>query len=84
MTMQRSSWARTDCRRTASAVIVNGEVAVRDGRETGIKVGLPIRYPVESNGRFVPLDRDTWESRHTVNVPHRHLDGGCVEEPNTR
>jgi N-acyl-D-amino-acid deacylase len=63
-------------------VIVNGKIAVRDGRETGIKAGLPIRYPVQSEGRFVPLDNRKWEGRHLINVPHLHLDdGSCIPDP---
>lgn len=64
-----------------SHVIVAGKAAVRDGEMTGVKAGVPIRYPVEDEGRFVPLDKERWERQHLIGVPHLHVDDACVPEP---
>ena len=42
-------------------VIVNGQISVRDSTAQRLKVGQPIRYPVEEKGRFVPVSREYWD-----------------------
>ena len=37
-------------------VIVNGVLVKRDNEATGVFPGVPIRYPEESRGRFVPVE----------------------------
>ena len=42
-------------------VLVNGVVVVRDSEvQDDVKPGQPIRFPVESEGRFVPLEREAF------------------------
>ena len=42
-------------------VLVNGTVVVRDSEVVeGVFPGQPIRYPVEANGRFEPLARESY------------------------
>ena len=39
-----------------------------------MKPGQPIRFPVETKGRFVALDKNKWLGEHTINVPDMHVD----------
>ena len=42
-------------------VLVNGTIVVKDSKVLdGVNPGQPIRYPVESTGRFKPLGRNTY------------------------
>lgn len=42
-------------------VIVNGKVVVRDSENVeGVRAGQQIRYPIESDGRFVPLTKEQY------------------------
>ncbi len=41
-------------------VMVNGQFVKRDGKATGVMSGVPIRYPVEEKGRFVPASAKQW------------------------
>ena len=42
-------------------VVVNGVVVVRDSEvQSDVFPGQPIRFPVETEGRFEPLDRAAW------------------------
>lgn len=41
-------------------VIVNGQFVKRDNKATNVMAGLPIRYPVEEKGRFVPASTEQW------------------------
>ena len=41
-------------------VVINGTVVVRDSEVLDVRPGQPIRFPVEQQGRFVPLDTDDW------------------------
>ncbi len=41
-------------------MIVNGQFVKRDGKATDVMAGLPIRYPVEEKGRFVPASTNQW------------------------
>ena len=41
-------------------VIVNGQFVKRDNEATDVMAGVPIRYPVEEKGRFVPASKEQW------------------------
>jgi N-acyl-D-glutamate deacylase len=47
-------------------VIVNGTFVKRDNAPTGALPGLPIRYPVESEGRHVPATTEQWLQEFTI------------------
>ena len=59
-------------------VIVRGTVVVKDPRVLPVKAGQPIRYPVESKGRFQPLDVKGWVDIHAV--PLVEHDEGAVAD----
>ncbi len=40
--------------------MVNGQFVKRDNEATDVMAGLPIRYPVEEKGRFVPASTKQW------------------------
>jgi len=50
-------------------VIVNGTIAVNKGKVIDLKSGQPIRYPVESKGRFVPVQVNKWLDEHAIKTP---------------
>jgi len=50
-------------------VIVNGALALKDGKVLDVNAGQPIRYPVESKGRFVPVDANKWLDDHAIKTP---------------
>ncbi len=37
--------------------------------ELDVNSGQPIRYPVESKGRFVPVDVNKWLDDHAIKTP---------------
>ena len=42
-------------------VLVNGVIMVKDSKvQEGIYPGQPIRYPIEENGRWVPLEKESY------------------------
>ena len=42
-------------------VLVNGVIVVRDSQvQDGVFPGQPIRYPIEAEGRWVPLERESF------------------------
>ena len=47
-------------------IIVNGVLVKKDNKATDEFPGLPIRYPVEEKGRFIPLEREDWISTFTI------------------
>ncbi len=47
-------------------VIVNGQFVKRDNKATDIFPGLPIRYPVQDEGRFVPAEKQQWLKTFTI------------------
>jgi len=53
-------------------VIVNGTIVVKEGRVLPAKPGQPIRFPVESKGRFQPVQVNQWLGEHAINVPDMH------------
>lgn len=50
-------------------VIVNGEVALKDGNVLAVNAGQSIRFPVESKGRFVPVEVNKWLDEHAIKTP---------------
>ncbi len=50
-------------------VIVNGKIAMRDGKVLDVNAGQSIRYPVETKGRFVPVNVNKWLDDHAVKTP---------------
>jgi N-acyl-D-glutamate deacylase len=49
-------------------VIVNGTVVVRNSEVLkDARPGQPMRYPVESKGRFVPVTVNRWINQNTIN-----------------
>ncbi len=42
-------------------VMVNGQFVKRDDKAIKIFPGLPIRFPVEEKGRFVPVSKEYWD-----------------------
>ena len=50
-------------------VIVNGTIVVDQGEVLDVKPGQPIRFPVQAEGRFEPVERNKWLSDYTINVP---------------
>jgi cytosine/adenosine deaminase-related metal-dependent hydrolase len=47
-------------------VIVNGTVVVDKGVVQDVRPGQPIRFPVESEPRFEPVDKNEWIDQHTL------------------
>ncbi len=54
-------------------VMVNGKIVVRKSKAQKVMAGQPIRYPVESKGRFVPADVQRWISTYSINVDNSGL-----------
>jgi N-acyl-D-amino-acid deacylase len=54
-------------------VVVNGVLVKRDGEATDAFPGLPIRYPVEPEGRYVPATTEQWLDQFTI-------DGGSLSQ----
>lgn len=50
-------------------VIVNGTIVVKDSEVLAVKPGKPIRFPVESKGRFIPIDVNAWLNEYTIGIP---------------
>ncbi len=60
-------------------MIVNGTIVVKDSKVLkDVFPGQPIRYPVESKGRFQPLDVKGWVDIHAV--PLIEHDEGAVAD----
>jgi hypothetical protein len=47
-------------------VIVSGQFVKRDNQATGAMAGQPIRYPVESKGRFVAATQEQWKEKMLI------------------
>ncbi len=60
-------------------VLVSGTIMVKDSRvQNGLYPGKAIRYPVEQNGRFVPLTKKSYlEKLLGTSVPDEVLDHGA-------
>ncbi|WP_193431325.1 aminoacylase [Moorena producens] len=50
-------------------VIVNGTFVVKNSRVLPVKPGQSIRYPVENEGRWEPLDKEKWLKEFTISAP---------------
>ncbi len=50
-------------------VIVNGTIVVRDSEVQNVRPGQSIRFPVEDEGRFVPVEWNSWLDEHTIMAP---------------
>ncbi len=50
-------------------VIVNGTIVVRESEVQDVRPGQPIRFPVEAEGRFEPVDWERWLDQHTIMPP---------------
>lgn len=50
-------------------VIVNGTIALKNGKVVSVNSGQPIRYPVESKGRFEPVEVNKWLDDHAITTP---------------
>ncbi|MDB9999181.1 amidohydrolase family protein [Porticoccaceae bacterium] len=50
-------------------VIVNGTIVVRDSEVQNVRPGQSIRFPVEDEGRFVPVEWNNWLDEHTIMAP---------------
>jgi N-acyl-D-amino-acid deacylase len=50
-------------------VIVNGTIALKNGQVLDVNPGQPIRYPVESKGRFMPVEVNKWLDDHAIKTP---------------
>ena len=53
-------------------VIVNGTIVVRDSEVQNVRPGQAIRFPVEAEGRFVPVDWNSWLDEHIIMAPAAH------------
>ncbi|MCP3997374.1 MAG: hypothetical protein GY722_20300 [bacterium] len=49
-------------------VLVNGEIVVRDSKVQKVMAGHAIRYPVQEEGKHVPLDRELWLDTLTIDT----------------
>ena len=49
-------------------VIVNGVTVVKNNEVLPVKAGQEIRFPIESKGRFVPIDQNKWLNEHTIGL----------------
>ena len=49
-------------------VIVNGQMVKRDNKATNVFPGVPIRYPIEEKGRFVPASTKQWLATYTIDT----------------
>lgn len=50
-------------------VIVNGTLVVKDSVVLPVKAGQSIRFPLENEGRWEPLDKDKWLKEFTISAP---------------
>ncbi|QLH51321.1 MAG: aminoacylase [Candidatus Accumulibacter cognatus] len=65
-------------------VIVNGTIVVKESKVLkDVFPGQPIRYPVESKGRFEPLDVKGWVNIHAVPLVE-HDEGAVANWPKTK
>jgi hypothetical protein len=47
-------------------VIVNGQFVKKNNQATGVMAGVPIRFPVEANPRFVEANQEQWQQKMLV------------------
>ena len=51
------------------AVIVNGQVTVRDDKVLPVFAGQPIRFEPEAKPRFVPISEEAWNAEFSTGMP---------------
>ncbi len=51
------------------AVIVNGQVTVRDDKLLPVFAGQPIRFEPEAKPRFVPISEESWNATFSTGMP---------------
>ena len=49
-------------------VVVNGTIVVKDSEVLPVKPGQEIRFPVEPEGRFEPIEASVWLNKHTIGI----------------
>ena len=49
-------------------VIVNGVTVVKNSEVLSVKPGQEIRFPIETKGRFTPVDRKKWLNKYTIGL----------------
>jgi N-acyl-D-glutamate deacylase len=49
-------------------VLVNGVIVVKNSEVLPVKAGKEIRFPIESKGRFIPIEQDKWLNEHTIGL----------------
>jgi len=56
----------------AAAQGFDGTIVVKEGKVLPVKPGQPMCFPVEAEGRFQPVEVNTWLGEHAINVPDMH------------
>ena len=51
------------------AVIVNGQIVVRDDKQLPVFPGQPIRFEPEDKPRFVPISVESWNAEFSTGMP---------------
>lgn len=64
-------------------VIVNGTIVVKNSEVLPVKTGQAIRFPIESKGKYTPMERAGWLDKHTIGLnpellEHLHDDSGAA------
>jgi N-acyl-D-glutamate deacylase len=49
-------------------VVVNGVIVVKESEVLPVKPGKEIRFPIEEQGRFEPIDANEWLNKHTIGL----------------
>jgi len=49
-------------------VLVSGVIVVKNSEVLPVKAGKEIRFPIESKGRFTPIDREKWLNERTIGL----------------
>ena len=62
------------------AVIVNGEVVVRDDVQLPVFPGQPIRFEPEEKPRFEPISVESWNAKFTTGMPDDFSFGAPVPD----
>jgi len=57
------------------AVLVNGQVTVRDDKVLPVFAGQPIRFEPEDRPRFVPVTEESWNATFSTGMPELHTCG---------
>jgi len=53
-------------------VIVHGTIVVKESTVLPVRPGQSIRFPVEAEGRFEPVEVNQWLGEHSIDVPDMH------------